>query len=78
MTVKWNVVKNAGSYEIQCSRQKNFNGVKMKYPGSKKKSVDFLNLKSGKTYYVRVQAYKEVNGKTYYSDWSKVKSVKIK
>lgn len=31
------------------------------------------NLTKGKTYYVRVRAYKKVSGKTYYSAWSAAK-----
>lgn len=33
-------------------------------------------LKAGKTYYVKVRAYKTVDGKKIYSSWSKVKSAK--
>ena len=36
------------------------------------------NLKSGKKYYVRIRGYKKVNGKDYYSTWSKVKSANVK
>ena len=35
-------------------------------------------LKSGKTYYVRVRAYKTVDKQNYYSAWSAVKRVKVK
>lgn len=35
-------------------------------------------LKANKKYYVRVRTYKTVNGKKYYSSWSKVKTVKTK
>ena len=31
-----------------------------------------------KKYYVQVRAYRTVNGKKIYGDWSKVKSVKVK
>ena len=34
-------------------------------------------LKKNATYYVRIRTYKRVSGKTYYSDWSKVKSFKV-
>ena len=36
------------------------------------------NLKSKKTYYVQIRAYKTVGGKTYYSAWSGTKKVKVK
>jgi len=35
-------------------------------------------LKSGRKYWVRVRTYKTVNGKKYYSAWSKVKTVTVK
>ena len=36
------------------------------------------NITKGKTYYIRVRAYKTVNGTKYYGAWSKVKSIKCK
>lgn len=41
-------------------------------------SKTIKNLKSKKTYQVRVRALKIVNGKTYHGSWSSVKTVKIK
>jgi len=38
----------------------------------------FDGLKSGKTYYVRVRTFKKVKGSYIYSNWSKVKKVKVK
>ena len=35
-------------------------------------------LAKGKTYYVRVRAYKKVGKTTYYSEWSDTKAVKIR
>ena len=35
-------------------------------------------LKKKKRYYVKVRAYKQIRGKTYYSTWSKVKTIKTK
>lgn len=35
-------------------------------------------LKSKTRYYARVRAYRKVGKKTYYSAWSKAKSVKVK
>ena len=35
-------------------------------------------LTSGKTYYFRARAYKTVNGKKVYTDYSSVKKIKIK
>ena len=41
-------------------------------------SYTIKNLKKGKTYYVKVRSYKTVNGKKYYSNYSTVKTIKIK
>ena len=42
------------------------------------KKTTIKKLTKGKKYFVRVRTYKTVNGKKIYSDWSKVKSVKVK
>ena len=34
--------------------------------------------KGGKKYYVQVRTYKKAAGKTYYSGWSKAKTVRAK
>ena len=41
-------------------------------------SLKVSGLKVKKKYYFRVRVCKKVNGKTYYSGWSNVKSVKAK
>ena len=40
-------------------------------------SKALTKLKAGNTYYVKVRAYKTVDGKKIYSSWSKVKSAKV-
>ena len=45
--------------------------------GSSKKTT-IKKLAKGKTYYVKVRAYKTVDGKKVYGAWSSVKSVKVK
>ena len=42
------------------------------------KSRKIKKLKAGKRYYVRMRAYKTINGKKYYSAWSKTWSVKTR
>lgn len=46
--------------------------------GGKTKSYVGKNFTKGKKYYVKVRAYKNVNGKKVYGKWSNVKSVKCK
>ncbi len=78
VTVRWKK-QNASGYEVQCSTAKNFKkGLKKQTAGAGATSKKFAKLKKGKTYYVRIRAYKSYNGKKYYSAWSKTKSVKCK
>ena len=54
-------------------------GVKTaKAKGAKVVSKKLKGLKAGKRFYVQVRAYKIVDGKTYCSAWSKVRSAKVK
>ena len=77
--VTWKKVSDVTGYEIQLSKAKNFKKVARKAKVSKKSSSVTVNkLKKKTTYYVRVRAYKNVDGKTITSDWSGVKKVTIK
>lgn len=65
-------------YQIQVSKKKNFKSGVKKYKVTEttlSKSIKLSTLKKG-TNYVKVRAYKTYNGKTVYSKWSKVKTVK--
>ena len=79
LTATWKKVSGVTGYQLQYGLKKNFKGAKtttIKGAAKLKKAV--TKLKGGKTYYVRVRAYKKVSGKTYYSDWSGRISVKTK
>ena len=78
-TLKWKKDSSVTGYQIQYSLNKKFKTgktVKIKSPKTFSKTV--TGLKKGKRYYVRIRAYRKVNGKTYYSAWSKTKSIKTK
>ena len=79
MIVKWKKqgVQTTG-YQIQYSLKKNFKGAKNKLVKKSSTKVTIKKLKSKKKYFVRIRTYKKVNGKMYYSAWSKAKTVKIK
>lgn len=79
-TAKWGKISNATGYQLQYSTKRNFKSkVKSKtIKGKSKTTLTIKKLKSKKKYYVRIRAYKTVNGKQYFSDWSKVKTVKVK
>lgn len=83
LTVKWNNnVSNATGYEVQYSTSKKFTKKTTKtvtVKGKKSKSKTISKLKSKKTYYVRVRAYKnQGDGERFYGKWSSVKTVKVK
>lgn len=67
---------NVSGYQIRYSRYKSFKKSKYKYTKKTKYSVQKLSRK--KYYYIKVRAYKTVNGKKYYGAWSNYKKVKIK
>lgn len=70
--------KKVNGYEVQWALKKNFKGCKTKkITLAKKTSYTAKPIKKGKTHYVRVRSVKVVNGKKYYSGWSKVKKVKM-
>lgn len=47
------------------------------YTGSKKRTYTSKKLKKG-TYYIKIRAYKQVNGKKYFGSYSKSKKIRIK
>lgn len=75
----WKKVKNASGYQIQYARNKKFTNHKTsKFVSAKSTGRTGTQFKSKTTYYVRVRAYKNVNGQKIYGSWSKVKTVKTK
>ena len=84
-TVKWKKVTAAlgalyvDGYQIQYSTDKNFSKPKTVTVKSYKNSLRVIrNLKSKKTYYVRIRTYAKLGKGKYYSDWSPRKKVKTK
>lgn len=78
VTVKKQTTATTG-YQIQYARKKSFAKAKSAVIKSNKTvSKQIKKLKRHKKYYVRVRTYYKVNGKTYYSAWSKAKTVKTK
>jgi len=80
LTATWKSVSDISGYEVQYSTSKKFTKKTTKTVKVKKssKKTTVKKLKKGKKYYVRIRTYKTVNGKKIYSDWSKVKNVKVK
>ena len=80
VTVKWTKPsKMLTGYQIQYAADakftKNKKTVTVKSPSTLSKTI--TGLAGGKKCYVRIRTYKHISGKTYYSTWSKMKSVTI-
>ncbi len=72
-------VKDANGYEVRYSLKKNMKSAKkvtIKKATTLKTTIK--KLKKKKTYYIQARAYKTVEGKKYYSNWSNKKKIKIK
>ena len=80
ISVIWKKVGGVKGYQIQVATDKKFKKNKKTVTIKKQKTTKTTvkKLKAKKKYYVRVRAYKTVNGKKVYSSWSKVKTVKTK
>ena len=67
-------------YELQYATNSKFTSGKKTVNIKKNKTTSSTvkKLKAKKKYYVRIRTYKTVNGKKYYSGWSKVLNVKTK
>ena len=86
LNIKWpkQSAKMASSritgYQIQLATNKSFtkNVKNVTVKGYSKVSKKVTGLKKKTTYYVRIRSYMTVNGKTYYSPWSSIKTRKTK
>lgn len=74
LSVKWNKVSGAENYQIVVSTSSSFSSGK-KYYKTASNSVSLSNHTSGTRYYIKVRAFKEINGVRYYGSWSSAKSV---
>ena len=74
--IKWAQNSKSTGYQIEYVTGKS--KAKTVKASSKAKTKTISKLKKGKTYKVRIRSYKKVSNVTYYSAWSKQKSVKIK
>ncbi len=79
MTVKWSSVTGATGYELWYSTSPNFkSGVEKKELNASQTSETYSWLTLKKRYYVRIRAFREINGMKEYGKWSSRKSVVIK
>ena len=78
VTKKSGKTATVSGYQIVCATDKKFskNVKRVTVSGSKTLTKTVTNLKKGKTYYVKVRAYKTVNGKKLYGAYSKTLTAK--
>lgn len=80
LKVTWKADKTVSGYEILYSTSSTFKTGKKTVTVKKNttKTQTIKGLKKGKTYYVKVRAYKTVSGKKVYGSYSSVKKIKVK
>ena len=78
VTIKWKKVSGASGYEVLYSKKKASGYKKLTTAKAQKVTVKTgKKLKKGKTWYLKVRAYKVVNSTKVYSKVSKAKRVKL-
>ncbi len=80
LKVTWTKGSTCTGYQIRYSTSSSFSTyTTVKVTSASQLSKTISSLKSGKTYYVKVRAYKSrTNATTTYSSWSSVKKIKVK
>lgn len=73
----WKKMSGVDGYEIYRSTSKNGNYKKIKTVSAGKKSYKNSGLKTKRSYYYKVRAYKRVNGRVFYSSFSPKKKVRM-
>ena len=79
LKVSWKKASGITGYQLQYSPNKGFTDareVSVGKAGAVKRTLK--GLKKGRTYYVRIRAYRKVDGKTYRSAWSAPKKAKVR
>lgn len=79
ITVSWKKVSGADGYVAYCAANKNMlNNKRITVKKSSAGKVTFKKLKSKKNYFVRVRAFKNINGERVYGKYSAVTKIKTK
>ena len=78
--VTWKKDPQATGYQIQYARNSKFTGGKKSITIAKKSAISkkISKLAKNKKYYVRIRAYKKIDGAKWYGSWSKTKKVKCR
>ena len=78
ITVKYGKVSGANGYQVAIRKAGAKKWTSYTVKGSSKLVKKIRGLKKGKTYSVRVRAYKKYGGKYFRGSWSKVKKIRVK
>lgn len=77
MKLSWKKVKNIDGYEIYVANKKNFSDKKITTASKSSVSKKLTKKMKGKTYYVKIRAYKKSGSKKIYGKFSKVVKCKL-
>lgn len=75
---EWKKDSNASGYQILYSTDKKMKKAKTMDCNKKDTTATIKNVKKNKTCYVKIRAYKTIDGKKYYGAYSDKMSVKVK
>ena len=80
VTIRWTKLSGAKGYKIVYGTNKKITKSRKTVTVSKGTASSKLikKLKTGRRYYYKVRAYKTIGGKTVYTKYSKIRSVKVK
>ena len=78
ITVSWNAVSDVTGYKVYRATKASGTYKAVKTASSKTLKYTNKGLKTGKTYYYKVRAYKKINGKTVFSSYSTYSGRKVK
>ena len=80
VTIRWTKLSGAKGYKIVYGTNKKITKSRKTITVSKGTASSKLikKLKTGRRYYYKVRAYKTIGGKTVYTKYSKIRSVKVK
>jgi len=78
LTAAWEDISGESGYQLYYSTSKSSGYKKLSNYKAGTEKVYETGFESGKTYYFKVRAYTKVDGKYVYSDYSAVKTLKIK
>lgn len=76
--VYWRRVEVVAGYQIRYCTNRKFKKAKTKTVNKNVGKYTINKLHKKTKYYIKIRAYKIFNGKNYYGEWSKIKTIKIK